>query len=168
MWWIHIWMSDSTFLLSLIYLHWSKINMIIKFHLNLEDIKTMPVGTMVLLLFLLALSAWEHCLIPAGHLLPAPVTSTAPRQSSVQPSCLEHSFNPSSCSYPALYPCSCWLWRCVVTCSTVPSFIPVVGELSRILPSPRKERRSPQDEFLPAHLLKFQSRTCPLHGTSGA
>lgn len=32
--------------------------MIIKFHLNLEEIKIMPVGTMVLLLFLLALGPW--------------------------------------------------------------------------------------------------------------
>lgn len=121
MWWIHIWMSDSTFLLSLIYFHWSKINTIIKSHLNLEDIKMMPVGTTVLLLFLLALSSMGTLPHPCCHVLPAPLTPTAPRQSSVQPSCLEHSFNPSFCSYPALYPCSCWLWRCVVTCSTVPT-----------------------------------------------
>lgn len=33
--------------------------MIIKFHLNLEEIKIMPAGTVVLLLFLLAVAPWE-------------------------------------------------------------------------------------------------------------
>jgi len=49
-------MPDSAFIMSIIDLHSSKINTIITFHLNLEEVKIMPVGKMMLLLFFLAVS----------------------------------------------------------------------------------------------------------------
>lgn len=142
--------------MSIIYLHWCKINTIITFHLNLEEIKIMPVGKMLLLLFFLAVSPWEALPDPClAHTFWSSNSHWAQlKLSSPQ---LHGVLVSADCSHPT--PCSRWLRRHAVTCcSIVPSAVPPCRRAEpwqdpRGHPGPRREeaRRNPQDILFSAH-----------------